>query len=446
MDSSVAMLRKTGLDVGTTGTRQVSVGLLWGAAREVDGDPPARANASVPSDLCTFRRLSVPPAGREVRRRVLREELSFSLPFPLEEAAWDWTEQGGQAWVVVAPLDRLERLRRDVGDQASLDAEPLTYLRAALAAGVQSALVIDLGASRTTFCGIQDGQLEWVRVLMRGGISLTALLASKRNLTHTDAEKQKRERGLELAECRQMVDELLEEAFLPAPLPYEHVLLCGGGAAMAGLNSLLKAKLGVEPQLFPLPDSLSPYEHVPAYGAALAVRPNQPRVRLQEPRVSARSSPVTLGRAWIAACVLLALLVADLETRHRLLLGQRTQARQAFATTMRGLGTNPKDNPEQQITQLQARLTTARKDRQLSPEALAEVVASLKEPLGSQALLRRIQLDSGKFQLEGQADSIQAADEVRQNLSKVFEAVEMPRTENLSSGKVRFMIEGKVRE
>lgn len=443
------MLRKTGVDVGTTGTRQVSVGLLWGAARGVEGDPPARSNASVPSDLCTFRRLSVPPAGREVRRRVLREELSFSLPFPLEDAAWDWTEQGGQAWVVVAPLDRLERLRRDVGDQAVLDAEPLTYLRAALAAGVTSALVIDLGASRTTFCGIQDGQLEWVRVMMRGGISLTALLASQRNLTHADAEKQKRERGLEISECRQMVEELLEEAFLPSPLPYQEILLCGGGAAMPGLANLIKARLGVEPQLFPLPESLSPYEHVPAYGAALASRPNQPRVRLQERREGTRrgGAPTSpLHNLWIGALVLVLLLMGDLELRHQVLVRERAQALTTFAATVQGLGTDPQQTPEQQITQLQARLTQARKDRSLSPEFLADVVASLKEPLGNEALLRRIQLDAGDMQIEGQANSIQAADQVRQSLAKIFDGVEMPRTENLASGKVRFIIEGKVRE
>ncbi len=443
------MLRNTGLDVGTTGTRQVSVGLLWGAARGVEGDPPARANASVPSDLCTFRRMPIPPAGREVRRRVLREELSFSLPFPLEDAAWDWTEQGGQAWVVVAPLDRLERLRRDVGDQASLDAEPLTYLRAALAAGVTSALVIDLGASRTTFCGIQDGQLEWVRVMMRGGISLTATLSKTRNLTHADAENQKRERGLELTECRQLLEELLEEAFLPSPLPYREVLLCGGGAAMPGLANLIKAKLGVEPQLFPLPASLSPYEHVPAYGAALAARPNQPRVRLQERREAARKGAtptLPFHNAWLGALALLLLLVADGELRHKVLLQQRAQAQKAFTATVQGLGTNPGETPEQQITRLQARLTQARKDRQLSPEFLADVVASLKEPLGAEALLRRIQLDNGVLQIEGQADSIQSADQVRQNLAKMFNGVEMPRTENLPSGKVRFVIEGKVRE
>lgn len=442
------MLRNTGLDVGTTGTRQVSVGLLWGAARGVEGDPPARANASVPSDLCTFRRMSVPPAGREVRRRVLREELSFSLPFPIEDAVWDWTEQGGQAWVVVAPLDRLERLRRDVGEQASLDAEPLSYLRAALAAGVSSALVIDLGASRTTFCGIQDGQLEWVRVMMRGGISLTASLASARNLTHADAEKQKRERGLELPECRQMLEELLEEAFLPSPLPYRDVLLCGGGAALPGLGNLIKAKLGVEPQLFPLPASLSPYEHVPAYGAALAARPNQPRVRLQERRERARragAASVPFARAWLGALALLALLIGDMELRHRVLLEQRTQVRQSFAAVMQGLGTDPKEKPEAQITRLQARLTQARKDRALSPEYLAEVVASLKEPLAG-ALLRRIQVDAGVLKLEGQADSIQAADQVRQNMAKLFDDVEMPSTENLTTGNVRFKIEAKVKE
>ncbi|MEW6284344.1 MAG: pilus assembly protein PilM, partial [Candidatus Eremiobacterota bacterium] len=260
MDRSL-MLRNTGLDVGTTGTRQVSVGLLWGPAREQDGEVPARSTASVPSDLCTFRRVPLPPAGREVRRRVLREELSFSLPFSLDEAAWDWTDQGGQAWVVVAPLERLGRLRREVGDTASLDAEPLTYLRAALAAGVESALVIDLGASRTTFCGIQDGHLEWVRVMMRGGINLTAQIASRTGMTHPDAERRKCERGMELSECRQMLDEMLEEAFLPSPLPYQKVLLCGGGARMPGLTVHLGEKLGVQPELFPLPDSLSPYSH-----------------------------------------------------------------------------------------------------------------------------------------------------------------------------------------
>jgi len=59
------MLRATGLDLGTTGTRRVSVGLLWGAPR-LESDPPRRGVvvANVPSALLPFRSLNVPPAGR----------------------------------------------------------------------------------------------------------------------------------------------------------------------------------------------------------------------------------------------------------------------------------------------------------------------------------------------------------------------------------------------
>ncbi len=441
------MLRATGLDLGTTGTRRVSVGLLWGRPRpevETPGRGPLVAN--VPSDLLTFRSLNVPPAGREVRGRVVREELSYTLPFPLEEAAWDWTVAEDVASVLVAPQDRLREVQRRVGDRAALDGEPLSYLRAARACGHQDALVFDFGASRTTLCAIKDGSLDWVRVSFRGGAALDRRLAAERNLIPEVAEELKTQQGMELPECQDWLATLLEEALLPRPLPFEVILVCGGGARMPGLLEALSARLGETAQTFPVPAPLCPYRDVAAWGAALAARPRSPRVQLR-PATPPGAGPSLAYVAWIAALLLVA--TVDLEVRHATLVRQQSEQATVLQAAIRQRAPNLAELPPEKLTQeLNRQVDAAHQARLRSPALLLDTVARLAPPLGDlQGLeVRALGYAEGTLSIEGQAASAQQAERLRSQVGSILEAPELVETRAGARGQTLFKLEGRIRE
>jgi len=442
------MFRATGLDLAATGNRFVSVGLPWGSARPEGHRPPGRGPlvANVPSDLLTFRRLNVPPAGLEIRSRVVREELSCSLPFPLEEAVWDWTDGEDVASVLVAMRSHLEEVRGRSGDRARLDGEPLSYLRAARACGFEDALVLDFGASRTTMCAVKDGALEWVRVSFRGGNALDGRLAAARNLTPETAESLKKERGLELSECQEWLATLLEEALLPRPVPFEALLVCGGGAQMPGLREALADRLGLPAMPFPVPASLSPFRDVAAWGAALAARPGRPRIRLQP-----ATRPETALRPWSMIWLVALLLVAsvDLEVRHATLARRTAQQAEVLQVAVRQHAPDLARLPnEELLATLSRRVEAAREAARRSPVLLLTTLGRLAGPLQEQPgmEIRAVGFEEGVLTLEGQAGSAQQAEAFRSSLGAVLDKPELVENRAGAGGQTRFRLEGQVRE
>lgn len=438
------MLRTTGIDLGTTDTREVSVGVLWGAPREGNGG--ARRIASVRSDILTFRRALLPMANRDTCRRYVHEELSQTLPFDVDDAAWDFTGRPGEeAWVVVAPSERLEPVRQDVGDSTTLDVEPLGYLRACMAAHIQSALVIDMGASKTIFCGIVAGRVDFVRVMLRGGIWLTKKLADRQRCSVEQAENLKRSRGTDLPEVAELLTELLSEAGLITPVPYDHILLCGGGAATPGLKPLLKQRLGVEPELFPLPPALSPYEHVAAYGAALAGRPRMPKVRLVDHRVTAEAEAGGWKYLALWSFVLMLLIVADLEVRHYSLQQRYDGVRAGLAAVAKPVLKEDLP-PEQMLDRLKKEIAYSKQVRQSSVKHIMDTVGRLNAPLKDfpQVDLRVIMAENGVMKLEGSAASVKEATSLNQALAKVIPDLKQINVRTAEPGRVNFTFEGKV--
>jgi hypothetical protein len=442
------MFNITGIDCGAGGTRQVSLGMLWGSP--VREDLGGRKVASVPSDILTFRKVGLPPAGREVCRRVVQEELAYSLPFPLEDAAWDYSGSSGQeAWVVVAPLQRLADIRRLVGDTAALDAEPLCYLRAASSVGLNSALVIDLGSTKTTICALLPGQLEWVRVMLRGGRALTARIAKARGCSLEQAEELKREQGCELEPCRIFVSELFDELGLADPFPYDRILLCGGGAAMAGLPAMLKQRFKVEAELFPLPAPLSPFEDVVAYGAALSERLGQPKIRLVS--MTTGGLEVSRARHWsgVGIMALFCMLLLGFQTETRLSTLRERQAVQSAALQdlLKGhAGVAKQKDPTELSKTLKAEIVRRKALQSVSLQNVIDTLARAAGPVRKilSSDVRSMAFDGSKFHMEGQAASLKDTQRLREALSKLFGNVEQAKSRPGDQGRYVYEFDWKL--
>ncbi len=412
--------------------------------------PVTSQQVALPSSGLTFRRLFLPKGSKSVRQQVIAEELSYSLPFPLEDAHYGTVEKGDEAWVVVAS-DSVVAPVRELYSKASLEAEPLCYLRAARAAGIQSALVIDLGASKTVFCGLENGSVGSVRVLLRGGEKLTEEVAEAAGVSKEQAELLKREDGVAHKAVRQFVLELVEEALLPSPLPYRNVLLCGGGSATPGLMKLLTDRWGsdVDVEPFPVPGDLSATDHVVAYGAALAGRLNGYRLQMDHSyRQSGRSGGALKVAPLVCTGVLMLLMAVSLETRLRGAERKEQQMRDSLVQAITPVVPKAKDVPSDGIVKaLKDQLTAQRAVARSSPAKLMNTMGKGAESVISQkdALVTSIVFEDGKLKWEGYTKSMEDSEKVRKGLESVMDDVEQVSTRPSRDGFV-FRIEGKPRD
>ncbi|MBQ7568424.1 hypothetical protein IJT17_06425 [bacterium] len=447
------MLRATGIDIGATGTRWVSVGQYWGAAQKEDAAPlGGTAIANLGADRLTFRRIGVPHVGREIQGQVVREELGFSLPFSLEDATWDWLESDEMASVIVAFNEDIIALRQKVGDSATIDAAPLSILRALLENRQTEALVFDFGATHTTVCGIKDRALEWIKVSLRGGDDLTKRIALANMQDLEMAEEHKRTVGCEDYTCRQWLRELVDSLALSSRPLFSQVFICGGGAALPGITEALKEYCGKEVKLFPMPDSLSPYSDVLAYGAALAGKPRRPKVELCPP-VQKSSNIKLIYAVWLALLLLLG--TADLELRHATLTRLQTQHQAVISEALQQEAPELANMELSNIpAEVEKRLSRSQRIGISSPNNYIETMAAIDKAISSLTNLeiRTIEFrpdNSGQntvVMLTGLAESAQQVESFRSACDKVLTKAELIDSRAGANSTTRFTIEGQLRQ
>lgn len=412
-------------------------------------DRGGRAIAVAPAHAFTYRKVRLPAANARTRRRIVSEELSFSLPFPLSQCVWDYYLQPGpEAFAVVAQQSRWEGLSARWGNVSGADPEPLCYLRAALHAGVHDALIIDFGASHTTWMALSGGKIEWVRTMMRGGQVLSQVISDDSKSSLTDAEDAKRRSGTELPVVKAFLSELLDETMLPLPLTYSQVLLCGGGANLPGLRQFLHARLGVEPKPFPVPPLLSPYQHVSAFGAALSGKPGMSRLRLLAGEAGPPPS-VALTR-WLGVGAAASVLwVSSLELRHGALIQQRDQLRNDFRPAAAVLGValppslkTPEEADKWLSDQQRFRLKVKTSSVGFVADSLARAAQALREVGDCQ--LNSFTFDDGKVQLEGDAGNQVKAQALRQKWLQVYPDLKQTSLRKGQGEGFHFVFEGKM--
>jgi len=304
---------QVGVDLASSGTRRVAVERgLAGFRVAPDGARGGTTIIGVPSPALTFRTLSFPFGDRRRLDTIVRQELENSLAFPLTDAVWDYVSrppdpQGGpNVFAVACPRSRLDDVLERLDGEAAgdVDGEPYAYQRVLTWARVPDALVMDVGHSRTTVCRVTRGHLDSVRVMLHGARELT---------------REGLEQGLASPAARAFFERLLDEAMLPATPAEVPLFLAGGGAQAAGLMEWLSERLGRPARPMPMPEGLSPYAHVVAFGMALAGIKGGESVRLQSRATAGRPLAVTVGILVVLALGLVAvdLRLHELSLRHR---------------------------------------------------------------------------------------------------------------------------------
>ena len=129
---------------------------------------------------------------------------------------------------------------------------------------VDSTIIVDLGANRSSLIVYHHGTIQFSRTLELSGNQLSQAIASKLGLTFQKAEQAKIICGLDPKKCKGKVSPLLSDWVqelireINATVNYystlnslsavsmQKVLLCGGGAGLIGLSELLQKKLALE--------------------------------------------------------------------------------------------------------------------------------------------------------------------------------------------------------
>jgi len=239
--------------------------------------PRGDVTVAIPGQQALTRILTLPATDSEKLEQMIRYEVEGHIPLPLEEvvvAHHLLSVSNGRVQVLAAAAPRT-LIRQQLEWLGKIGLEPKAVELEALALynafchlekerdGIH--VVMDLGASKTTLCLIEDGKLLGVRTILSGGRDLTRALKEKFGLSFEEAERTKQGGGLEEDEDKahlllSVLDGLVNEVKRTIHLytagrkqAIRSLHLCGGGARLRGLPAYLNHQLGLEPTLLVVP-------------------------------------------------------------------------------------------------------------------------------------------------------------------------------------------------
>ncbi|MCE1247098.1 MAG: pilus assembly protein PilM [Firmicutes bacterium] len=429
-----------GIDCGKTNIRRITLKSGIGGSAGVSKGKPARKILILPSNFVSYRQFSFPFTDKKRIRDILPGELIETMVLPPDKLVWDISFiHKENAGALVAIKDQLDTFIKSSGNGVQIvDAEPCALSRAAAQNKVKDALIIDFGATKTTFCGITDGRINLLRVRLIGGEAVTKSIEDERKISPEEAETLKCTEGLHIKSIKRFVDNIINSAALEDPIGYEKVIITGGGAQMPGLAEYLSEKLKTEVGYFKLPEGLSPFTDVIAFGAALYDAPGQEKVNFKkDEQTNGTKSLVWLGISLLIPLILFSISVkmqeAQLEKENRQLVTSMTKAiKKEFPNIGRI------DAPVRQVKAL------IKKESGGEGGSARKVIPMLSEistaRQGLDITLYEIDITDKDIKLKGESDSFQTVDQFRTLLAGKFASAEMQESKTKPNKRVDFGI------
>jgi general secretion pathway protein L len=233
----------------------------------------AGLHCALTGELVSIRKIVLPAGAAKKLDQVLTFELDEVLPFPIEDAVFDYVETHRTAQDIVVLTasvlhEKVENLI--VGLEAEnispreIGVDTFSYLnRIAVGDGTDEVVAfVDIGHFRTNIA-VLDKTEPTVRTVLRGARQLTAKLAETGGVDFEKAEMYKREFGL-----TGKVGDVLQESLRPlireiqqtfkghltaGGRPVSRMKLCGGGALLIGLDRHLSDALNIPVEIFEVP-------------------------------------------------------------------------------------------------------------------------------------------------------------------------------------------------
>lgn len=427
--------------------------LSTGLQRDVRGD----VTVAIPGHQVLTRILTLPATDSEKLEQMIRYEVEGHIPLPLEEvivAHHLLSATNGRVQVLAAAAPKT-LMRQQLEWLGKMGLEPKAVELEALALynafcylekereGIH--VVMDLGASKTTLCLIEDGKLLGVRTILSGSRDLTLALMGKFGLSLEEAERAKQRGGLERDKDQahlmfSVLDALVSEVKRTIHLytagrkqAIRSLHLCGGGARLKGLPAYFTRQLGLEPTLLVVPSQgfgTVAQGEIYAQGLGLAVKG---LLRGQGSHLNFRSGEFAYAKEaaeirgrWrflaVAAAVVLLLAVmngyfhyASKESRYQ---GLKAQVRAAFQDAFPQV-----KNVVNEIQQAKAAVAEFNKKAAFFGSGdltalgiLAEI--SQRVPKETRLDVQDFSVEGDKVRIEAETNSFDAVDKIKADLER----------------------------
>lgn len=232
------------------------------------------AIASIPSFASFTTMIEIPDMSQAETEKAMPFQIKQSIPLPLSEIAVDWVRVGQrddangfvkqQILIIAIPNEIIARFKavfRIAGlSLRALEVETLSCSRALVGTDQTPTIILDIGARSSNISVIEKGFLKNNSQIDYGGDSITDAIANGLSVSYKRAEELKRRIGMlggsgefELSTLETpFVDVILNEvqsarqkAVATLGVTPERVMIVGGGANLAGIETYAEQRLGI---------------------------------------------------------------------------------------------------------------------------------------------------------------------------------------------------------
>jgi cell division ATPase FtsA len=427
-----------GIDIGSKNVRRVTIKSEWNSVKTVEGLKPGKKILSVPSNLLTFRQFRFPFQDKRRILEILPGELMDTLAFPIDSVQWDISSiEKDRVNTFIIPKKHLENFNISSGNSVNIiDAEPCALARVASFNKLENVLVIDFGASKTSFYGINNGKLEIVRTRPIGGNYIDSTLAVEMQISLEDAEVVKAEKGLENHTSKRIVESLIQSAAIPHPSPFEKIIITGGGGMLPGLREYIASKYETPVDVFDLPENLSPFFDAVAFGTALYDSHGREKINLKEQQKTSHQKTYY----WIAALLLIPLILFSLTLHFKLsnLRSEQIKLHNAMTEAVRKQfpDIGPIRAPVRQVEAMVRKNGSQKSGKGMDILEILSNFANARNEVN--VSFYEMDIVDTTARIKGEADSFQAVDDLSKAMKKYFSGVEVVDQKTKPNGKVDF--------
>lgn len=277
---------KNGVRVGRHGERKLPVGIIESGKIK---DPKKLQEAllvlrkeeglrfvrvSLPEEQVYLFRLRLEKSGLENVREGIELSLEEHIPIPAQDAIFDYdllNQDAGSLEVQVAAIPKniienyLAVFRESLISVQSFELEAQAISRAVIKKGdLDTCMIVDFGQTRTGIFIVSRGVVVFTSTLDIGGVSLNNMIKKSFNISDEEAEKMKRDFGLQrnienkeifsvlLNSVSVLRDEIVkhflywnthqDEEGKNHP-PIKKIILCGGDSNLIGLPEYLSVSM-----------------------------------------------------------------------------------------------------------------------------------------------------------------------------------------------------------
>lgn len=228
---------------------------------------------SLPETKTYIKLIQLKANGNEINEETIREAAPSYLPYDLDDIYLDWQvigQEGNDASVLLAAVpkriaDSYTYLLNIAGlTPLAMEVEATAITRAVINRrkdlSREARGILDLGATRSSFIIYDHGVIQFSLSLAFAGQEVTEKISRAMNLELAEAEKIKKECGLDPNKCKgnlktalennlnELADKITQaiqfyKLHFPEKNPLTGIRLCGGGANLPALENFLSAKL-----------------------------------------------------------------------------------------------------------------------------------------------------------------------------------------------------------